>query len=204
MIYEHIQVDFITNSIFSSRTYWFTEKDSNLFWLVDCGDLDLVIRQLPGNAKIRGVLLTHVHFDHIYGLNQLIGKFPECKVYTNDFGQKSLTDPKRNFSRYHTDVEDFVFDYPESVVVVDEGEKIELFEGVFADVYYTPGHDESCLCYEIGTDLFTGDAFIPGVKTVTTFPHSSKKKALESDLRISFLVRSMKVWPGHTICVDRK
>ena len=204
MIFEQIQVDFITNSIFSSRTYWFTEKDKNLFWLVDCGDIDLVIQQLPENAKIMGVLLTHVHFDHIYGLNQLIGKFPECKVYTNDFGQKSLTDPKRNFSRYHTDVEDFVFDYPENVVVVGEGEKIELFEGVFADVYYTPGHDESCLCYEVSEDMFTGDAFIPGVKTVTTFPHSSKKKALESDLRISSLVRGMKVWPGHTVFVDKK
>lgn len=203
MVFEQILVDFITNSIFSSRTYWFTEKDSNLFWLVDCGDLDLVIRQLPGNAKIRGVLLTHVHFDHIYGLNQLIGKFPECKVYTNNFGQKSLTDPKRNFSRYHTDVDDFVFEHPESVVVVGEGEKIELFEGVFADVYYTPGHDESCLCYEIGENMFTGDAYIPGVKTVTTFPHSSKKKALESDLRISSLVRGMRVWPGHTVFVDK-
>lgn len=199
-----LKVDYITNSIFSSRTYWFTEKDRNLFWLVDCGDLDLVIGQLPDNAKIMGVLLTHVHFDHIYGLNKLIGKFPDCKVYTNDFGQKSLTDPRRNFSRYHTDVEDFVFDYPENVVVVGEGEKIELFEGVFADVYYTPGHDESCLCYEIGEDMFTGDAYIPGVKTVTTFPHSSKKKALESDLRISSLVRGMRVWPGHTVLVDRK
>lgn len=204
MVFEQIQVDFITNSIFSSRTYWFAEKDSNLFWLVDCGDLDLVIQHLPENAKIMGVLLTHVHFDHIYGLNQLIGKFPDCKVYTNDFGQKSLTDPKRNFSRYHTDVEDFVFDYPENVVVVGEGERIELFEGVYADVYYTPGHDESCLCYEIGEDMFTGDAYIPGVKTVTTFPHSSKKKALESDLRISSLVRGMRVWPGHTVLVERK
>ena len=105
---------------------------------------------------------------------------------------------------HHTDVEDFVFEYPESVVIVGEGEKIELFEGVYADVHYTLGYDESCLCYEIGEDMFTGDAFIQGVKTVTTFPHSSKKKALESDLRISSLVRGMRVWPGHTICVDRK
>lgn len=79
------------------------------------------------------------------------------------------------YREHHTDVEDFVFEYPESVVVVGEGEKIELFEGVYADVYYIPGYDESCLCYEIGEDMFTGDAFIPGVKTLTTFPHSSKK-----------------------------
>ena len=153
--------------------------------------------------EFAGVLLTHVHFDHIYGLNSLLSQYPNCGVYTNDFGQKSLTDPKRNFSRYHTDIDDFVFQYPEKVIVVGEGEKIELFEGVYADVYYTPGHDESCLCYEVEENLFTGDAYIPGVKTVTTFPHSSKRKAVESDVRIASLARGMKVWPGHTVIVEK-
>lgn len=199
MIRERLNIDFITNTVFSSRTYWLTEKNQKDVWLVDCGDIEKVVKRLPKSSRILGVLLTHVHFDHIYGLNQLLRLFPDCKVYTNDFGQKSLTDPKRNFSRYHTDMEDFMFEYPESVVVIDEGEKIELYEGVYADVFYTPGHDESCLCYEVGESLFSGDAYIPGVKTVTTFPHSSKKKALESDLRISSMARGMKVYPGHTI-----
>lgn len=199
MIRERLNIDFITNTVFSSRTYWLTEKNQKDVWLVDCGDIEKVVKRLPKSSRILGVLLTHVHFDHIYGLNQLLRLFPDCKVYTNDFGQKSLTDPKRNFSRYHTDMEDFMFEYPESVVVIDEGEKIELYEGVYADVFYTPGHDESCLCYEVGESLFSGDAYIPGVKTVTTFPHSSKKKALESDLRITSMARGMKVYPGHTI-----
>ena len=199
MIYDNLQIKFITNSFFSSRTYWFSDGYQDKFWLVDCGDVEEVLKKLPQRITIAGVLLTHVHFDHIYGLNKLLKFFPNCIVYTNDFGQKSLADPKRNFSRYHTDIDDFIFEHPESVVVVGEGDKIELFEGEYADVYYTPGHDESCLCYEVGENLFTGDAYIPGVKTVTTFPHSSKKKALESDLRISSLARGMKVWPGHTI-----
>lgn len=199
MIRESLNVDFITNTVFSSRTYWLTEKAQKNVWLVDCGDVEEIVQRLPKDARIVGVLLTHVHFAHIYGLNQLMRLFPQCKVYTNDFGQKSLTDPKRNFSRYYTDVENFVFEYPESVVVIGEGEKIELYEGVYADVFYTPGHDESCLCYEVGEILFSGDAYIPGFKTVTTFPHSSKKKALESDLRISSMARGMKVYPGHTI-----
>lgn len=203
MIRESLNVDYITNTVFSSRTYWLTEKDQKNVWLVDCGDIEKVVQKLPKNSKIMGVLLTHVHFDHIYGLNQLICLFPDCKVYTNDFGQQSLTNPRQNFSRYHTDVDDFVFEHPENVVVVGEGEKIELYEGVYADVYDTPGHDESCLCYEVGDDLFTGDAYIPGVKTVTTFPHSSKKKALESDLRISSMARGMKVYPGHTIIENK-
>ncbi len=203
MLFENLNISFITNSVFSSRTYWMKNEKCKEVWLVDCGDIEKIKDCLSDNHIIVGVLLTHVHFDHVYGLNKLMRLFPTCKVYTNDFGQKSLTDPKRNFSRYHTDVEDFVFEHPENVVVVDEGEKIELFEGVYADVFYTPGHDESCLCYEIGEDMFTGDAYIPGVKTVTTFPHSSKKKALESDLRISSLVRGRRVWPGHTVLDDK-
>lgn len=199
-----INIGFITNTIFSSRTYWLTENRQKDVWLVDCGDCEEIVSRLPKDSRIVGVLLTHVHFDHIYGLNRLMQLFPDCKVYTNDFGQKSLIDPKRNFSRYHTDVDDFVFEYPESVVVVGEGEKIELFEGMYADVYFTPGHDESCLCYEVEESLFTGDAYIPGIKTVTTFPHSNKKKALESDLRISSIARGMIIYPGHTIDVNNK
>ena len=204
MIYEGIEVTYLTNSFFSSRTYWLSEKQGNKIWLVDCGDAEEIVKKLPERVTVAGVLLTHVHFDHIYGLNKLLSLYPNCKVYTNDFGLKSLTDPKRNFSRYHTDIDDFIFEHLENVVVVGEGEKIELFEGVYADVYYTPGHDESCLCYEVEENLFTGDAYIPGVKTVTTFPHSSKKKALESDLRISSMARGMKVWPGHTVSEDKK
>ncbi len=201
---DSINIEFITNSFFSSRTYWLSERCAEKVWLVDCGDVVEVMKQLPAQSVIAGVLLTHVHFDHIYGLNKLMRMVPDCIIYTNSFGQKSLIDPKRNFSRYHTDIDDFVFEHPEKVIVVGEGEKIELFEGVYADVYYTPGHDESCLCYEVEGNLFTGDAYIPGVKTITTFPHSSKKKALESDLRISSMARGMKVWPGHTISEDKK
>lgn len=193
------KVEYITNTVFSSRTYILTDVNQRCAWLIDCGDIEDVFDILPQETTILGVLLTHVHFDHIYGLNKLMEKMPNCMIFTNGFGQKSLTDPKLNFSRYHTDVEDFIFEHPEKVVVVGEGEKIELFEGVYADVYFTPGHDESCLCYEVEENLFTGDAYIPGVKTVTTFPHSCKKKALESELRISSMARGMKVWPGHTI-----
>ena len=110
MIRERLNIDFITNTVFSSRTYWLTEKNQKDVWLVDCGDIEKVVKRLPKSSRILGVLLTHVHFDHIYGLNQLLRLFPDCKVYTNDFGQKSLTDPKRNFSRYHTDMEDFIQD----------------------------------------------------------------------------------------------
>ncbi|MCE5174409.1 MAG: MBL fold metallo-hydrolase [Bacteroidales bacterium] len=49
---------------------------------------------------IKGVLLTHAHLDHIYGLPELFERFPDCLLYTNDFGMKTLADDKLNMSRY--------------------------------------------------------------------------------------------------------
>lgn len=43
---------------------------------------------------ISGVLLTHAHFDHIYGLNEIIALFPTTKVYTNEFGKRMLLNEK--------------------------------------------------------------------------------------------------------------
>ena len=198
MALEKLKVDYITNTIFSSRTYWLTESNKSKVWLVDCGDINIVLSKLAKDAIITGGLLTHVHFDHIYGLNELINRFPNYKVFTNEFGRKSLTDPKCNFSRYHLDVDDFVFQYPEKTVIIDEGESVELFERIYANVYYTPGHDESCLCYLVNEFLFTGDSYIPGVKAVTTFPHSNKQKAQESLLKIYSFPRRLIICPGHT------
>ena len=48
------------------------------------------------------------------------------------------------------------------------------------EVVATPGHSPSCITYKIGNDLFTGDAYIPGVKTFTSFPRGNKETALKS------------------------
>ena len=65
MINDSILINYITNNFFSSRTYWLSDDRQNKFWLVDCGDIEKVVRQIPAQSVIAGVLLTHVHFDHI-------------------------------------------------------------------------------------------------------------------------------------------
>ena len=68
-------------------------------------------------------------------------------------------------------------------------------------VYETPGHDPSCLCFEMDGMLFTGDALIPGVKVFAGFPRSDKKQAIESEKRISGIVANgeLEVFAGHEI-----
>lgn len=195
-----LNVSHIVNTVFTSRSYILSIDGGRTVWLVDCGDVDVIIRQLSSQFDsgfvVRGVLLTHAHYDHIYGLPRLKALFPDVKVYTNAYGRRMLTDARMNMSKYHADSICFGGD---NVIVCEEGDVIDLFDGIQARVYDTPGHNPSCLTYEVGEYLFTGDAFIPGVKVVTTLPGADKHLAVESLERIAILAEGRVVCPGHEI-----
>ena len=195
-----MKISHIVNSVFTSRTYILTQKGCPSVWLVDCGDVPPIVDMLSslggGSSEIKGVLLTHAHYDHIYGLLKLKERFPLLQVYTNEYGKKALTDIRLNYSKYHNDP--IVYE-SENVVACEEGSVIELFDGVQAKVYHTPGHSPSCLTYEVCDYLFTGDAYIPGIKVVTTLKGGDKRKATESVERILRLSEGKTVCAGHEV-----
>lgn len=186
----------IVNSVLQSITYILPVGSQKDCWLVDCGDVDKLIEQ---GWHVRGVLLTHAHFDHIYGLNRLMEIFSDALVYTNAEGEKGLQNPKWNFSRYHEEIENFVLCKPENVRILDAEGTLDL-DGMPVDVLFTPGHEPSCISYRVDERLFTGDSYIPGVNVVKTFPRSNKEQAVDSLARLQDLESSgLKIMPGHWI-----
>lgn len=181
----------IVNSVFNSCSYVLTQDKQS--WLVDCGDVDQILPLVDG--KLQGVLLTHAHFDHIYGLNSLESLFPGVPVYTIMAGLNGLMSDKLNFSRYYG--EPFIFDSPDNVKLVNDGERISLFEGVEIKAVMTPGHSPGCVTWVTSEAIFTGDSYIPGVKTVTNLPHSDKDLALKNEALIRQMVENRSIYPGH-------
>ena len=190
-----LQVNKIVNSIFDSITWLLSEAESNRVWLVDCGDIETII-DIIGGREIAGVLLTHAHFDHIYGLPVLLKLYPNCRIYTNESGKVALADARLNMSLYH---ETPLTVKGSQVQICSECEEIPLFDNLTAKVYETPGHHPSCLTFMVDNYMFTGDAYIPGVKVVTNLPKGDKKQAQESLDRILKLVEGHIVMPGHTL-----
>lgn len=191
-----IEIHDITNTIFTSKTYILSKDGCDKAWLVDIGDVEPVLEYL--NAKhlaVEGILLTHAHFDHIYGLEALVERFPECKVYVTESAKQALASDKLNMSRYHGDRINYDKD---NVVVVHEGESLTLFEDEPQMVFYeTPGHNPGCLTMVMGNIIFTGDAYIPGVGANTRLPRANKEQAKESLERISKLAEGKIVLSGH-------
>lgn len=181
----------IVNTVFRSCSYVISNEGCS--WLVDCGDLDQILPLVDG--KLQGVLLTHAHFDHIYGLNSLMILYPGLSVYTNQVGLDTLLNDKLNFSRYYG--EPIIFNEPDRVKLVKDREWVELFDGIRAQAVFTPGHSPCCVTWMIDDALFTGDSFIPGVKTVTNIPHSNKDLAAESEALIRELAVHRTIYSGH-------
>ncbi len=191
-----VKFELFRNSVFESNTYLIEKENSIDCFLVDCGDVDDIIGYLRKRGLVlKGIFLTHTHFDHIYGLNSMIDEFPDLVVYTSGFGKIGLFSDKLNLSRYY--LHPFVFQYPDRVEVLNEKSNVNLWEQDEIEIIETPGHDRSCLTYKVDNNLFSGDSFIPGIKVVTSLPNSNKTDAEVSLHRILSLSKDCNLCPGH-------
>lgn len=190
-----MRVDKNQHQVFTSNSYVLSTPESNQVWLVDLGVFDNVNHPSGSACKVGGVLLTHYHYDHIYGLNHLHEASPECGIFASAHTIQGLYDPKMNLSFYHEDP--IVFKGPMPVEIRD-GDEIRLFRGIRAVVYSTPGHNPGCLSFEIENYLFTGDAYIPFVQVVTKLKGGNKTVAASSLRKIrSRLHPGITLFPGH-------
>lgn len=188
----------IVNSWFSSNTYILSHSKYEDVWLIDPGDVLPVLEWLirKGKKSVAGILLTHAHFDHMYGINDILKAFPQSIVYTsNDYGMELLFDAKKNASQY-TEMGSIVID-KEATIRYYEQEQF-LWPGIPIKVYRTPGHSDDSVCFIVENMLFTGDTLIKDVRTVTKLKTGSKEKLEESLREIEFLKgKGLLVHPGH-------
>ena len=194
-----LQVRQIINDIYTSNTYLLFDDMYDYCWLVDIGDFYKVKAAIKPGTTIRGLFLTHTHFDHMYGINELFKEQPKCKVFSSEYGRDALYDVKKNFSKYH---ESPTVYNGKDVTVLTDGDVIELYPGVSLTAYATPGHCPSCLTYIMDKWIFTGDSYIPGLKVVTNLPKCDKNKAEESLGKIKLLSESRIICPGHGEIVE--
>lgn len=158
------------------------------------GDIIKFVYNNPG--KVKYILLTHRHFDHLNGAVALrklsnapiaIHKDDECGLYNDE---DSLTNVCNGF-----------YGFADSTARADkllaDGDEIKLNEFT-VNVIHTPGHTVGGVSFYINGVLFSGDTLFKGTAGRTDFPGGRHSQLLASISRLGELFDdSTEVFPGH-------
>ncbi len=203
-----INVTALTLGPIAVNCYVVTDKDTGRIAVIDPGSFEPILDETLSEAgfdKIDYVLLTHGHYDHIGGVNQVVEKTGgKAKVAIYKTEAPFLSDGNLNLSSRH-----FANPYPpiRSDILLSDGDKIELGSSVFT-VLHTPGHTSGSICFICENSLFTGDTLFFNSVGRTDFPTSNFDHLMGSVRRIAALQGDYIVFPGHnsasTLDYERK
>jgi len=175
--------------------------------IVDPGYKDAERDRLVAFISSRGlkpvcIMLTHGHFDHIYGLADLAGTY----------GIPIYMDKKERYSFDHTNpyvCGNYGFPLPEIPEdsffrYVEQGDIIEV--GVLKfEVIQTPGHSAGGLCFLERSEkvLLSGDTLFAGAIGRTDHPGGDYDLLMKSIFtQLMHLDGDISVIPGHGPCTD--
>lgn len=153
-----------------------------------------LIRRIE-HLEIEAILLTHAHFDHIGGVDE-IRKMKKCPVYVHPLEAEWLTSPKLNGSLLWTEVSGPYATDPAEYDLA-EGQKLQ-FVGHEFTVYHTPGHSPGSVSFLCGQDLFSGDVLFKMSVGRTDLPGGRERDLYDSIRGKLFrMPDEVKVYPGH-------
>lgn len=141
---------------------------------------------------IKAILITHGHFDHIMGANEL-RDISGAKIYALKEEEELLGDPALNSSykvgKSYTVKPD---------VLVNDGDILE-FGSIRLKVIATPGHTVGGCCYYSEEDkvLFSGDTLFFESVGRTDFETGDVVALKQSIAKLLTLPEDVKVYPGH-------
>lgn len=153
-----------------------------------------LIAKLEG-YEVEAILLTHAHFDHIGGVDEL-RRLKGCPVYIHDAEADWLTDPRKNGSlRWPELGVEIVTDPAE--YSLEHGQTLQLL-GEQIEVYHTPGHSPGSVSFRIGDKLFGGDVLFRHSVGRTDLPGGNAAELHHSIHSVLFqLPPDTIVYPGH-------
>jgi hydroxyacylglutathione hydrolase len=160
----------------------------------DLVDLERWVRQ--GGWRVRWLLLTHGHFDHLEGADWARGVWPvPLAVGRGDVAW--LDDPARNLSAALAAWGTAPVRVRPAQLEVEDGWQVPL-GGLTLQALATPGHTPGSVCYRVEDDLFTGDTLFRDSIGRSDLPGGDANTLDRSLARLVHAVPpTARLWPGH-------
>lgn len=127
--------------------------------------------------QVKGALITHTHFDHVNGLEELLNQ-TDGTVYIHKNEAQYLKGMKGNIKK------------------MDGGEKIKIGD-VEISFLHTPGHTPGSQCFLIGNNLVSGDTLFINACGRCDLPGGNAEEMYESLTKLAGLDEKTVLYPGH-------
>lgn len=190
-----VKIGRMTLGACATNCYFLYREESQRIVFIDPADrgADIYAALSQKGFTVEAILLTHGHFDHIWGaakLRELTG----AKIYALEAEKVVCQDPYVNVSAQMG---------RKAVIDPDEwltdGQELQMAD-LAIKVIATPGHTIGSACYyvqEAGI-LVAGDTLFAGSVGRTDFPTGSMSKLVRSvKEKLFVLPEDTRVYPGH-------
>ena len=188
-----------TYNLFQEQTY-VAAGDGGRCAVVDpgfCGDAerqDFFEHMESEHLVPEAVLLTHGHFDHIFGVAALQEKFG-IPVYMNEADRKILDDPEASLGRLWERLPERSF----RITPVRDSDVIES-AGLKFEAIATPGHTPGGICWLMRDEktMFSGDTLFAGAIGRTDLKYGEYDDEIRSIMeKLMPLDGDIRIYPGH-------
>lgn len=179
-------------SVCATNSYIVAGEQGNAV-LIDAPDnAGYILSEIEGRGlKLKKILLTHGHFDHVGAVAELAEK-TGCEVYIHEADLEKLTDDRKNL------VGDFggSMKHYSRAIAFKDGDVITMDELEFK-VIHTPGHTSGSVCFVCGDSMFTGDTLFAGSMGRTDMPDGDITAMIASLRKLANIKEDYNVYPGH-------
>lgn len=187
---DNLKIKKLTLGSMGANCYIIENGDCS--FVVDPGDsgVQLIEYIKKLDLKIKYILITHAHFDHIGAVDMLVDEFhSEVYIQENDYG--AFYDDYLNLSYYYSPLK-----LKSKIFKVKDTIQLDQFHITFLNL---PGHTHgsSFIIFDDYDIVFSGDVLFKGSIGRYDFPTSSINEMKNSICKMYTMKKNYLIYPGH-------